>query len=135
MSTFWIDQYFRARSPLIPYSNSNKCVSGGIMSLRRLILSVFIFTFAFITCSHAQTGTGSLSGQVTDQNDKAVEGATVKLIDPSTKNFRDTKTDSNGSYSFSQVRPGTYKLQIEAPNFKTYAQDKVEVLISTPTTA
>src|SRR5258707_585511 len=97
MSTFWIDQYFRARSPLIPYSNSNKCVSGGIMSLRRLILSVFIFTFAFITCSHAQTGTGSLSGQVTDPNGKAVDGASVHLIDVASKTSRDTKTDSNGN--------------------------------------
>jgi hypothetical protein len=104
------------------------------MSLRRVIFAIAIFAFAFISCVSAQTGTGSLSGQVTDPNGKAVSGAAVHLIDPATKVSRDTKTDSDGSYSFSQVRPGIYGLRIEAPNFKAFVQDKVEILISTPTT-
>lgn len=104
------------------------------MSLRRFILSILLLGFVLISSARAQTGAGSLSGQVTDPNSKAVADAAVHLIDASTKGSRDTKTDSNGSYSFSQVRPGIYKLQIEAPNFKTFVQAKVEILISTPTT-
>lgn len=104
------------------------------MSLRRLVFSVVVFIFAFIASARAQTGAGSLSGQVTDPNHKAVDNASVHLIDASTKGSRDTKTDSSGSYSFSQVRPGIYRLQVEAANFKTFVQAKVEILISTPTT-
>jgi hypothetical protein len=105
------------------------------MSLRKFFLSVLVFTLV-LTCSlHAQTGAGSLSGQVTDSAGKAIANAAVHLMDVSANTSRDTKTDSDGSYSFSQVRPGTYRLQIEAPNFKTFVQEKVEILISTPTTA
>jgi carboxypeptidase family protein len=104
------------------------------MSFRRFILSVLIFSLVLISSARAQTGAGSLSGQVTDQNNKSVADATVRLIDASTKGSRDTKTDSSGSYGFSQVRPGIYRLQIEAPNFKMFVQEKVEILISTPTT-
>lgn len=104
------------------------------MSIRKIIISVFLLILMFAGSVRGQGGSGSLSGQVTDPNGKAIANANVHLIDATTKTSRDTTTDSNGSYSFSQVRPGVYRLQIDAPNFKTFVQEKVEILISTPTT-
>ena len=103
------------------------------MSFRIRVLSALIFMLAIITCVHAQTGTGSLLGRVIDPDGKAVSNATVHLIAAGNID-RTTKSDTDGSYSFSQVRPGIYRIQIEAANFKMFVQEKVEILVSTPTT-
>ncbi len=105
------------------------------MPLKRIILFVFALTFSFAAVIQAQNQ-GSLNGQVTDPHGKSVAGAKIHLIDVTTggQTSRDGVTTSSGTYNFTQVRPGTYKLQVEMDGFKTFVQEKVEVLVSTPTT-
>jgi hypothetical protein len=104
------------------------------MSIRRVLFFFLVLTLAFAGAVRAQNS-GSLGGQVTDPNGKAVAGAVVHLIDTSTNSSRETKTDSEGNFGFTQVRPGTYEVKVDAPGFKAYIQQKVQVLVSTPTTA
>ena len=106
------------------------------MSIRRMLplfVSVLILSFAGILQAQNQ---GSLTGQVTDPNGKSVTGANVHLLDLSASGLasRDAVTDSNGDYSFAQVRPGLYSLKVEATGFKLFVQEKVEILVSTPST-
>ena len=62
--------------------------------------------------------TGSLSGIVQDQNGGALAGAKVTISDPA-KGFQlETKTNSEGTFSFSTVPPGTYSVTVEATGFK-----------------
>jgi hypothetical protein len=103
------------------------------MSIRRSFLSLFTFMICFVGFARAQN-LGSLNGQVTDPNNKAVAGATVHLIETGTQTSRDTKTNDQGLFNFAQVKPGIYTLKFEAPNFKQFVQDKVQVLVATPTT-
>ncbi|HWO27757.1 MAG TPA: carboxypeptidase-like regulatory domain-containing protein, partial [Candidatus Acidoferrum sp.] len=76
---------------------------------------------------------GSLHGTVVDKTGAAVPDAQVTATEISTDSSRTTKTDNTGSFSFAQVNPGTYHLQIEKPGFKVYLNGKVEVLVATPT--
>lgn len=62
--------------------------------------------------------TGSLSGIVQDTNGGAISGAKVTVSDPS-KGFQlETKTSSEGTFSFSTVPPGSYTVTVEANGFK-----------------
>ncbi len=102
------------------------------MSIRRIFLSIFICFFCLAGLARAQN-LGSLTVQVTDPNKKAVVGAIVHLIEIGTDTSRDGKTNDQGNYSFTQVKPGIYTVKIEATNFKTSVQERVQVLVATPT--
>jgi hypothetical protein len=88
-----------------------------INSLRKktpLLLSLALL----LAASAFAQNTGSLSGIVQDPNGGALAGAKVTVSDPS-KGFQlETKTNSEGTFSFSTVPPGTYSVTIEATGFK-----------------
>jgi hypothetical protein len=68
--------------------------------------------------SRAQSGMGSITGQVSDKNGALIPGATVTVTNTSTAVSNDTRTNASGIYLFQQLNPGQYKIEAEAPNFK-----------------
>src|SRR5215831_150390 len=66
----------------------------------------------------AQSSTGEVNGTVNDPNGAALPGASVKLINESTKIETEATTTSGGYFTFVNVKPGTYVLEIEARGFK-----------------
>ena len=69
----------------------------------------------------------SLSGTVHDPNGSAVIGAKVTVSDP-TKNLQiETKTSSDGTFSFPVLQPGNYTVTIEAQGFKKAVQSGIVV--------
>ncbi len=75
------------------------------------------------------TSTGTVSGQVADQQGAAVAGAEVKLIDVATGTPRTTATNDTGRYSFINVDPGQYNVEISKTGFalSKLANQKVDV--------
>jgi carboxypeptidase family protein len=68
--------------------------------------------------------TASLKGTVLDPQGAAVAGATVTVTNLSTGISRTLKTAAGGTFQFSALHPGTYKVQAEAPGFeKTIASN------------
>src|ERR1035438_4809697 len=63
---------------------------------------------------------GTVSGQVTDEQNAAVPGCQVKVIDTSTNAAQTTITNADGRYVFSQVNPGTYNISFTKQGFSTY---------------
>lgn len=63
------------------------------------------------------TSVGTVSGQVTDQQGAAVEGATVFLNDTVTDAKRQAVTNDAGRYIFLNVPPGLYDLAVRANGF------------------
>ena len=102
------------------------------MSIRRIFLSIFICLSCFAGLAQAQN-LGSLTIQVTDPNKKAVVGATVHVTEVGTDTTRDGKTNDQGTYTFQQMKPAVYSVKVEAQNFKTATQQRVQVLVATPT--
>jgi hypothetical protein len=73
-----------------------------------------------IACAglHAQTVASSLIGTVVDSSDAVVVGVPVTLTSTETAAVRTGTTDSNGTYRFVNLLPGTYNLTVAAPGFK-----------------
>jgi hypothetical protein len=78
---------------------------------------------------NAQVDTGSITGRVTDASAAVIGGAKVTLTNAGTGASLTTTTDSDGTYKFSPVRIGTYKLDATSQGFQTISQKDVTVTI------
>ncbi len=82
---------------------------------------------AMCSSVRAQVLYGSLTGNVTDPSAAAVPGAKVEALDVGTGVSRQATTDERGAYLFTNLQPGTYKVRIAVPSFKTLVEDNVTV--------
>ena len=85
--------------------------------------------------AHAQSsGTGAISGTVTDPQGRAVPNATVTLTSLGTNQERTETTGPDGVYKFSLLPPGNYRMKFTAAGFKTGEVSSVTVDVTeTPT--
>src|SRR6185369_2914356 len=96
--------------------------------LRSLALGI---SFALFTAGSGvlfgQGLTGQISGIVTDPSGAAVVSADVQIMNKETGQTRATKSDTQGSFVFTQLLPGTFTLTVTASGFKKYEQPEVIV--------
>ncbi|HEX8494196.1 MAG TPA: TonB-dependent receptor [Pyrinomonadaceae bacterium] len=87
--------------------------------------ALFLLMSLMTTGALAQTAnTGSITGVVKDQTGAVVPGATVTAINVGTNAARSTTTSDEGTYEITPLVPGTYRVEVEAPNFaKTVAEN------------
>ena len=78
---------------------------------------------------YAQVDTGAILGTVSDTSGAAIHGATVTLTNQGTGAALTTTTESDGSYKFTPVRIGNYKLSATFAGFQTMTQTDVSVNI------
>jgi hypothetical protein len=76
---------------------------------------------------HAQVDTGSIVGSVTDPSGAIVGGATVTLTNQGTNATLSVTVGSDGGYTFTPVRIGTYKLAATSQGFQTTEQRDIVV--------
>jgi hypothetical protein len=77
---------------------------------------------AFLGISPLLAGSASVEGRVADLQDKAVAGATVRLIAIDKQNQREIKTDSQGRFRIDALDSGDYELRADASGFRSTAQ-------------
>jgi len=65
---------------------------------------------------------GDIAGTVTDPTGAAVAGATVTLTSVESGSVQTLATSATGSFRFPLLRPGTYKLQVNAQGFASVTQ-------------
>ena len=75
--------------------------------------------------------TSSLQGTVTDGQNAAVADAIVNLVNEETTTPRKTIASPLGSYSFAQVPPGAYRLEVAMPGFRVF-KAQLRLQINTP---
>jgi hypothetical protein len=78
--------------------------------------------------------TASVAGTVTDPSGAAVAGAQVTLTNVETGFERTVATQSDGSYSFTQVPVGLYRVGATAAGFSQYRQSGIRLNVNTPAT-
>jgi Carboxypeptidase regulatory-like domain/TonB dependent receptor len=66
----------------------------------------------------AQSFLGTIRGTVTDEQGAVVSGATVLIIDEAAGATRTVDTDGEGRYEAAFMRPGTYRIEVVAKDFK-----------------
>ena len=104
------------------------------MSLYFLRTALFVLLFAGLGFStlRAQQGTSSLRGTIIDPQGSVIPGASVALEDLERAVHLETQTNKSGFYNFPQVAPGTYSLNVSAPNFQALSQKNVVLQVATP---
>src|SRR5437667_5516793 len=98
------------------------------MSRRSLTVALSV-AFALSTCSflQGQSTYGSITGSVTDPSGAAIADAQVTLTNMGTAEKRTQSTGSDGLYSFVNLNPGQYRVDVEKSGFKHFARPGVAV--------
>jgi hypothetical protein len=97
-----------------------------------LTLTIMLIAVVFAQSINAQSGTTGISGTVTDQTGAAVPGATVRLVNTAIGFERTVTTNDEGKYNFPTIQPATYRVEVEASNFKKSIRSDVQALVDSP---
>lgn len=98
-----------------------------------ILRSLYVLAFSLLISGlplQAQVDTGSITGTVTDPSGAVVSGAKVTLTNEGTGATLTVTTGSDGTYTFSPVRIGSYKIEASAQGFKTVTQSHIVVNVS-----
>src|SRR2546423_12784345 len=95
----------------------------------RNVIALVAISLALVSCIPAvgQVLKGSISGTVSDPQGAVVPGAEVKATNIETNQVYTTTSDSTGFFRLNLVPAGTYKVEINAPKFKTSSSGGVLV--------
>src|SRR5262245_15577389 len=94
-------------------------------------LGILLIIVASLTAL-AQSGAAIVRGTVTDQQGKAVAGATVTLTSVDKNLSRVQTANDEGLYVFNSIAPGNYRITVEAASFKKISISNIVALVDTP---
>jgi len=89
--------------------------------------------FSVIDAPGQTSTSGALSGVIIDQTKAVVPDAAVEIKDIAKGTTQSAKTDSEGVYQFSFLRPGRYTLKVMHPGFQE-EQKLVTIQVGPPAT-
>src|SRR5689334_6817967 len=96
------------------------------MWIRSLVL--LCLTMCLSAIGWGQTaGTGTLVGAITDNTGATIAGAKVSVLNNATAFLSEAVTSAEGSYQVPYLPPGMYRITVEAPGFKRYVRDGVQI--------
>jgi len=98
-----------------------------LSSLKTRLLVLALLGIAIPFTAYSQVLYGTLTGTVSDQKGAVVPGATVEAHNLGTGVSKETTTDKNGGYQFSDLQPGLYNVTFTLGSFKTLIQEKVRI--------
>ena len=100
----------------------------------------WMFIAAVIACvslppalSWGQAVSATLLGTVTDNTGASVPNAAVQIQEGATGITHDGLTNESGNYTFPNLAPGTYAVNVVAKGFKKGARERVDVIVNTTT--
>jgi hypothetical protein len=90
-------------------------------------------TLAALLCASSlwaqSSSSGTITGQVTDQQHAAIVGAEVQIVDPTTNITLKTTTNQAGRYQFNNVDPRKYQITVTHPGFSAKRFPEVDVQV------
>jgi hypothetical protein len=100
----------------------------------RLVLFVgFVLTASFLCVNpvglHAQTVSGTILGQIQDQQGAVIAKADVSARNLETGAVRKTTAGDNGEYRIVSVPAGSYEISVSAAGFKTEVRSGIVVTV------
>ncbi len=93
------------------------------------LLLVALVSFGLISAQD-QVDTGTIVGTVTDPSGAVVSGAKVTLTNLGTNAALSTSTGADGTYTFTPVRVGNYRIDVSAQGFQSATQRNIAVDVS-----
>ena len=99
------------------------------------VLTLVVFAVAAVSSLWAQTSTtGAIAGVVTDPTAAVVSGVSITLKNTETGSSTSTTTNSQGSFNFPFLQPGTYSVSATAAGFQQMVKN-VTVALGASVTA
>lgn len=102
------------------------------MPSRQFCSLVLFLILVFCLCpfSQGQSTYGAIAGLVTDPTGAAVPGAQVTLTNVGTSEKRTQATGADGLYSFVNLIPGEYRIDVEKQGFKHFERKNLVVQVN-----
>ena len=100
------------------------------MSKFRLCAGAFVALTGISALLWGQAVNGSLVGTVTDSSGGVVPNAKITILEVNTGATRNSNTNDSGNYSFTDLPPGTYRVDVEATGFKHEVRSGIDVLVN-----
>ena len=124
-----MNPYTKAQAAWLRFGH---CIGRNFLPSRavRLALSLTVVLLALCTPTRmfAQTS-GSVTGHLSDPTGAVLPDTDVVLTNVATHTTRATKSTAAGDYTFTEVPPGSYTLQVKHTGFKTSQSDTFEVQV------
>ncbi|HKO58307.1 MAG TPA: TonB-dependent receptor [Thermoanaerobaculia bacterium] len=95
---------------------------------------LLLLSFVVATAAFAQSSSGSLTGHVTDETGAALPGVSVTATNDATGFNRTVVTESDGTYRFGSLPPGTYTVVTDLSGFASVTTKNVQVNVATERT-
>ena len=101
------------------------------MKKRGNLLLFLCLAFGLVSALSAQVQTGSVTGQVLDNEGNALPGVNLTIASPNLMGTRTYVSSETGAFRIPALPPGTYKLTAEMQGFKT-AEQMREIFADVP---
>jgi outer membrane receptor protein involved in Fe transport len=95
----------------------------------RIRTTVLLFIILAIPPSLPGQGSVTLFGTVSDSSGGVIPSATITVTHIQTGTVRQTLSGAQGNYLVSHLPIGTYSVRSEAPGFKTFLQENIQVQV------
>ena len=100
-----------------------------MLKATKILLLVTTLLTCLCTSILAQTS-GSISGEVRDEKEAVITGATVTVRNISTNESRTAQTNADGRYHFAGVPVGAYEITVESTGFAKYMQSGITLALN-----
>ncbi len=99
------------------------------MTVRRMLMVVVLLLTVAAT---GQSFRGGIQGTITDASGASVAGAKVTATNTGTGLVRDSTTDADGNYAFTELPLGNYSITATKEGFRTQTATNVQVEVEGP---
>src|SRR5690349_9030502 len=91
------------------------------------LLATTLLILTFATIALAQNNKGAIVGTVKDPNDALVSKAQVKVTSVKTGEVREAETSDDGTFTVTNLEPGSYNVTVEGSGFQAVTFEAVQV--------
>jgi hypothetical protein len=101
--------------------------------MKSIIRACLLFAIVVLLpqSANSQVLYGTILGSVRDPSGGTVPSANVKITNNATGQVRESKTNESGLFTFSNVLPGEYDLEVSVTGFRSFVQRGLIVTINT----
>src|SRR5688500_18590980 len=100
-----------------------------MLKATRVLMLATALLACLCTSVLAQTS-GSISGEVKDEKDAVITGATVTVRNTSTNESRTAQTNADGRYQVQGLPVGSYEITVESTGFAKYMQSGITLALN-----
>src|SRR5579859_6779408 len=95
----------------------------------RILFCLFLFAFVVSAAWAQSSSTAELHGVVKDQKGAVVGGASITIRHAARGVDLAAKSDTDGEFRFTGLRPGQYQMTVEAPGFAKFVAPDLRLTI------